>query len=132
MFRQITMSLKCRPLPLLALKSWSASLILKIKLAATLWDFQQISLKKSVFLSLNLSNIYFCVTNLTASNFDQYLHSALIFFLNLSQQIAHYTSVLNSLPTRQKFGKLEPRNLQMWFKNRRSKGKRIEQSSTNV
>lgn len=36
-------------------------------------------------------------------------------------QIVAYTDELNNLPYRQKFPKLEPKNIQFWFKNRRAK-----------
>ena len=39
--------------------------------------------------------------------------------------IARYTDDLNSLPYRQKFPKLEQKNIQFWFKNRRAKCKRL-------
>lgn len=39
-------------------------------------------------------------------------------------QIIRYTDELNKLPYRQKFPKLEPKNIQFWFKNRRAKIKR--------
>ncbi|KAI1289684.1 DNA-binding protein SATB2 [Halotydeus destructor] len=40
-------------------------------------------------------------------------------------QIVRYTEELNSLQYRQKFPKLEPKNIQFWFKNRRAKYKRL-------
>ena len=40
-------------------------------------------------------------------------------------QIVKYTDELNQLPYRQKFPKLEPKNIQFWFKNRRAKYKRL-------
>ncbi|RWS28996.1 hypothetical protein B4U80_08524 [Leptotrombidium deliense] len=40
-------------------------------------------------------------------------------------QIVKYTEELNNLPYRQKFPKLEPKNIQFWFKNRRAKYKRL-------
>ena len=39
--------------------------------------------------------------------------------------IARYTEELNRLPYRQKFPKLEQKNIQFWFKNRRAKCKRM-------
>ena len=39
--------------------------------------------------------------------------------------IARYTDELNLLPYRQKFPKLEQKNVQFWFKNRRAKCKRL-------
>jgi len=39
-------------------------------------------------------------------------------------QIVRYTDELNKMPYRQKFPKLEPKNIQFWFKNRRAKIKR--------
>lgn len=39
--------------------------------------------------------------------------------------IARYTDELNALPYRQKFPKLEQKNIQFWFKNRRAKCKRM-------
>ena len=39
--------------------------------------------------------------------------------------IARYTEELNQLPYRQKFPKLEQKNIQFWFKNRRAKCKRM-------
>jgi hypothetical protein len=39
-------------------------------------------------------------------------------------QIVRYTDELNNLAYRQKFPKLEPKNIQFWFKNRRAKFKR--------
>lgn len=41
-------------------------------------------------------------------------------------QIVCYTDELNKLPYRQKFPKLEPKNIQFWFKNRRAKFKRVQ------
>lgn len=40
-------------------------------------------------------------------------------------QIVRYTEELNRLQYRQKFPKLEPKNIQFWFKNRRAKYKRL-------
>lgn len=40
-------------------------------------------------------------------------------------QIVRFTNELNNLPYRQKFPKLEPKNIQFWFKNRRAKYKRL-------
>ncbi|CAG0891567.1 unnamed protein product [Darwinula stevensoni] len=40
--------------------------------------------------------------------------------------IIRYTQELNSMPYRQKFPKLEPKNVQFWFKNRRAKCKRLK------
>lgn len=40
-------------------------------------------------------------------------------------QIVRYTQELNGMPYRQKFPKLEPKNIQFWFKNRRAKCKRL-------
>ncbi|CAL4099775.1 unnamed protein product [Meganyctiphanes norvegica] len=39
--------------------------------------------------------------------------------------ILKYTEELNRMPYRQKFPKLEPKNVQFWFKNRRAKCKRL-------
>ena len=39
--------------------------------------------------------------------------------------IARYTEELNGLPYRQKFPRLEQKNIQFWFKNRRAKCKRM-------
>ncbi|XP_043221962.1 homeobox protein dve-1-like [Amphibalanus amphitrite] len=39
--------------------------------------------------------------------------------------ILQYTDELNRQPYRQKFPKLEPKNVQFWFKNRRAKNKRL-------
>lgn len=47
-------------------------------------------------------------------------------------QIEEFTAELNSMEYRQKFPKLEPRNVQFWFKNRRAKYKRIEKSAASV
>ena len=41
------------------------------------------------------------------------------------QMIARYTDDLNLLPYRQRFPKLEQKNIQFWFKNRRAKCKRM-------
>lgn len=46
-------------------------------------------------------------------------------------QIEEFTAELNAMEYRQKFPKLEPRNVQFWFKNRRAKYKRIEKSATS-
>ncbi|XP_028966888.1 uncharacterized protein LOC108864055 [Galendromus occidentalis] len=46
-------------------------------------------------------------------------------------QIEEFTAELNSMEYRQKFPKLEPRNVQFWFKNRRAKYKRIEKSANS-
>ncbi|CAG7826127.1 unnamed protein product [Allacma fusca] len=40
--------------------------------------------------------------------------------------ILKYTEELNRMPYRQKFPKLEPKNVQFWFKNRRAKCKRLK------
>ncbi|GIZ00036.1 uncharacterized protein CEXT_53141 [Caerostris extrusa] len=40
-------------------------------------------------------------------------------------QIVRFTQELNSMQYRQKFPKLEPKNIQFWFKNRRAKCKRL-------
>uniref|UniRef100_A0A2R5LCP9 Putative satb1 matrix attachment region binding protein n=1 Tax=Ornithodoros turicata TaxID=34597 RepID=A0A2R5LCP9_9ACAR len=40
-------------------------------------------------------------------------------------QIIRHTEELNSLPYRRRFPRLEPRNIQFWFKNRRAKCKRL-------
>lgn len=40
-------------------------------------------------------------------------------------QIVRFTQDLNSMQYRQKFPKLEPKNIQFWFKNRRAKCKRL-------
>ena len=45
--------------------------------------------------------------------------------------IARYTDELNLLPYRQKFPKLEQKNIQFWFKNRRAKCKRMNASSSS-
>lgn len=42
--------------------------------------------------------------------------------------IVQYTENLNSMPYRKKFPKLEPKNVQFWFKNRRAKCKRLKSS----
>ena len=42
--------------------------------------------------------------------------------------ILKYTEELNRLPYRHKFPKLEPKNVQFWFKNRRAKCKRLKLS----
>ncbi|XP_049771066.1 zinc finger homeobox protein 4, partial [Schistocerca cancellata] len=42
--------------------------------------------------------------------------------------ILKYTEELNRMPYRQKFPKLEPKNVQFWFKNRRAKNKRLKMS----
>ena len=47
-------------------------------------------------------------------------------------QIEEFTAELNSMEYRQKFPKLEPRNVQFWFKNRRAKYKRIEKSANSA
>ena len=47
-------------------------------------------------------------------------------------QIVKYTKSLNNLPYRQKFPKLEPKNIQFWFKNRRAKYKRLGLPSTTI
>ncbi|XP_074596870.1 SATB1_N and homeodomain domain-containing protein dve [Brevipalpus obovatus] len=49
-------------------------------------------------------------------------------------QIVQYTDKLNNLPYRLKFPKLEPKNIQFWFKNRRAKIKRlgVPSSSSSV
>lgn len=39
--------------------------------------------------------------------------------------ILKYTEELNRMPYRQKFPRLEPKNVQFWFKNRRAKCKRL-------
>lgn len=43
-----------------------------------------------------------------------------------SQLILKYTEELNRMPYRQKFPRLEPKNVQFWFKNRRAKCKRLK------
>lgn len=43
-------------------------------------------------------------------------------------QILGYTESLNTLPYRSKFPKLEHKNVQFWFKNRRAKEKRLKTS----
>lgn len=40
--------------------------------------------------------------------------------------ILKYTEELNRMPYRQKFPRLEPKNVQFWFKNRRAKCKRLK------
>ena len=45
-------------------------------------------------------------------------------------QIVRYTDELNKMPYRQKFPKLEPKNIQFWFKNRRAKIKRTSGMNT--
>lgn len=45
-------------------------------------------------------------------------------------QIVRYTEDLNQLQYRQKFPKLEPKNIQFWFKNRRAKYKRLSLPQT--
>ncbi|XP_053212666.1 homeobox protein 5-like [Panonychus citri] len=49
-------------------------------------------------------------------------------------QIVQYTDELNSSPYRLKYPKLEPKNIQFWFKNRRAKSKRqnVPMSSSNT
>ena len=47
-------------------------------------------------------------------------------------QIVCYTDELNKLPYRQKFPKLEPKNIQFWFKNRRAKFKRVGINQTTT
>ncbi|XP_967929.2 uncharacterized protein dve isoform X1 [Tribolium castaneum] len=42
--------------------------------------------------------------------------------------ILKYTEELNCMPYRQKFPRLEPKNVQFWFKNRRAKCKRLKMS----
>jgi homeobox domain-containing protein len=42
--------------------------------------------------------------------------------------IAKYTDELNRMPYRQKFPRLESKNVQFWFKNRRAKCKRLKMS----
>ena len=42
--------------------------------------------------------------------------------------VLRYTEELNRQPYRQKFPKLEPKNVQFWFKNRRAKCKRLKLS----
>lgn len=42
--------------------------------------------------------------------------------------ILKYTDELNQMPYRQKFPRLEPKNVQFWFKNRRAKCKRLRLS----
>ncbi|XP_063218834.1 uncharacterized protein LOC134529059 isoform X2 [Bacillus rossius redtenbacheri] len=42
--------------------------------------------------------------------------------------ILKYTDELNRMPYRQKFPRLEPKNVQFWFKNRRAKCKRLKMS----
>ncbi|KAA0201266.1 hypothetical protein HAZT_HAZT011450 [Hyalella azteca] len=46
--------------------------------------------------------------------------------------ILKYTEELNRMPYRQKFPKLEPKNVQFWFKNRRAKCKRLRVSGDHV
>lgn len=45
------------------------------------------------------------------------------------EYIVHYTAELNRQPYRHKFPKLEPKNVQFWFKNRRAKSKRLKVSA---
>ncbi len=45
--------------------------------------------------------------------------------LILSSSLLRYTEELNRLPYRQKFPRLEQKNIQFWFKNRRAKCKRM-------
>ncbi len=40
--------------------------------------------------------------------------------------IVQYTDTLNKMAYRQKFPRLEPKNVQFWFKNRRAKSKRLK------
>lgn len=42
--------------------------------------------------------------------------------------IVQYTDALNCMSYRQKFPRLEPKNVQFWFKNRRAKCKRLKMS----
>lgn len=42
-----------------------------------------------------------------------------------AQAIEHYTDELNNAEYRQRFPKLEPKNVQLWFKNHRAKMKRV-------
>ena len=46
-------------------------------------------------------------------------------------QIVRYTEELNRLQYRQKFPRLEPKNIQFWFKNRRAKYKRLSLPPSN-
>lgn len=46
-------------------------------------------------------------------------------------QIERFTEELNKLEYRRKFPRLEAKNLQFWFKNRRAKQKRLTSGSTN-
>ncbi|KAK6618502.1 hypothetical protein RUM43_013695 [Polyplax serrata] len=45
--------------------------------------------------------------------------------------IARYTDELNNMPYRRKFPKLETKNVQFWFKNRRAKNKRLNYLEIN-
>ncbi|KAG8201390.1 hypothetical protein JTE90_016865 [Oedothorax gibbosus] len=45
-------------------------------------------------------------------------------------QIVRFTHDLNGMQYRQKFPKLEPKNIQFWFKNRRAKCKRLNLAAT--
>lgn len=45
--------------------------------------------------------------------------------------IARYTEELNNMPYRRKFPKLETKNVQFWFKNRRAKNKRLNYLEIN-
>lgn len=45
--------------------------------------------------------------------------------------IVRYTEELNGMPYRKKFPKLETKNVQFWFKNRRAKNKRLNYLDTN-
>ena len=47
-------------------------------------------------------------------------------------QIVRYTEELNRLQYRQKFPRLEPKNIQFWFKNRRAKYKRLSLSPNSA
>ena len=48
------------------------------------------------------------------------------YVIKIFQLILKYTEELNRMPYRQKFPRLEPKNVQFWFKNRRAKCKRLK------
>lgn len=44
------------------------------------------------------------------------------------EEIEHFTRELNAMEYRQRFPKLEPKNIQFWFKNRRARAKKLRLS----